>query len=80
MWGGRFTSSLDPVMEEFNSSLNVDKRMFREDILGSQVYADALQEVGLITGTFSFQVIFREVHRFYIFQNLVELSQNFNLI
>ena len=51
MWGGRFTASLDPVMEEFNSSLRVDKRMFREDILGSQVYAEALREVHLITGT-----------------------------
>ena len=50
LWGGRFTAGLDPDMEEFNSSLKIDKRMFREDIIGSQVYAGALREVNLITG------------------------------
>lgn len=37
-------------MEEFNASLKFDKRMYKEDIFGSQVYADALNRVGLLTG------------------------------
>ena len=36
-------------MEEFNASLKFDKRMFKEDILGSQVYAKALCKVNLLT-------------------------------
>lgn len=49
LWGGRFSGAIDPDMEEFNSSLKIDKRMFKEDVLGSQVYAEALEEVNLIT-------------------------------
>jgi argininosuccinate lyase len=37
LWGGRFTGKVDPLMEKFNESLSVDKRMAQEDIKGSQV-------------------------------------------
>ena len=33
LWGGRFTGKTDPLMEKFNESLPVDKRMWSEDIL-----------------------------------------------
>lgn len=42
LWGGRFTGATDPLMEKFNESLSVDKRMAQEDIQGSQAYAKAL--------------------------------------
>lgn len=32
LWGGRFSGSVDPVMESFNESLSYDKRMWKEDI------------------------------------------------
>ena len=32
LWGGRFTGKTDPLMEKFNESLPVDKRMWKEDI------------------------------------------------
>lgn len=32
LWGGRFTGKTDPLMEKFNESLPVDKRMWAEDI------------------------------------------------
>ena len=32
LWGGRFTGDTDPLMVQFNESLPVDKRMWREDI------------------------------------------------
>ncbi|EDQ86075.1 uncharacterized protein MONBRDRAFT_11183 [Monosiga brevicollis MX1] len=49
LWGGRFTGAVDPLMEEFNASINVDRRMYRQDIVGSQAYARAIAKVGLIT-------------------------------
>lgn len=42
LWGGRFTGSTDPIMHAFNESLSYDKRMWAQDIRGSQAYARAL--------------------------------------
>lgn len=42
LWGGRFTGETDPVMHVFNESLSYDKRMWAQDIRGSQAYAKAL--------------------------------------
>jgi argininosuccinate lyase len=49
LWGGRFTGDTDPLMEEFNASIQVDKRMFKQDIVGSQAYAKAICKAGLIS-------------------------------
>eukprot|EP01012_Entosiphon_sulcatum_P003539 TRINITY_DN11161_c0_g1_i1.p1 TRINITY_DN11161_c0_g1~~TRINITY_DN11161_c0_g1_i1.p1 ORF type:complete len:477 (-),score=82.70 TRINITY_DN11161_c0_g1_i1:96-1505(-) len=49
LWGGRFTGGLDPLMEQFNNSLHVDKIMWAVDIRGSQAYAVALCQRGIIT-------------------------------
>lgn len=32
LWGGRFTGKVDPLMEKFNASLPLDRRMWAEDI------------------------------------------------
>ena len=32
LWGGRFTGKVDPIMEEFNSSIGLDRRMWKVDI------------------------------------------------
>ena len=32
LWGGRFTGLTDPLMEKFNESLPLDRRMWREDL------------------------------------------------
>jgi len=50
LWGGRFTGAIDPLMEAFNASISFDKRMWRADIAGSQAYARALAQTGMITG------------------------------
>ena len=48
--GGRFAQALnDPIMEKFNESIHFDKRMWREDLLGSQVYAKGTCRVGILT-------------------------------
>ena len=49
LWGGRFTEAVDPLMEQFNSSIEVDKRMWKQDVEGSQAYAKALERAGLLT-------------------------------
>lgn len=49
LWGGRFSGATDPLMEQFNASINFDKRMWLADILGSQAYAAALARAGIIT-------------------------------
>eukprot|EP01135_Chromosphaera_perkinsii_P010756 Nk52_evm35s2209 gene=Nk52_evmTU35s2209 len=42
LWGGRFSSATDPVMESFNASIGYDKKMAQEDIMGSIAYAKAI--------------------------------------
>lgn len=49
LWGGRFTSSTDPSLEELNASLHIDKRLYAEDIEGSQAYARCLNKTNLLT-------------------------------
>lgn len=49
LWGGRFSGETDPVMEKFNSSINVDKRMWEEDIKGSVAYAKGLGKINILT-------------------------------
>lgn len=49
LWGGRFTGATDPLMEAFNASIHVDKRMWRVDIRGSQAYARAIGAAGMLT-------------------------------
>jgi argininosuccinate lyase len=49
LWGGRFSSQTDPVMEKFNESINFDKKMWAEDIDGSKAYARALGRCGIIS-------------------------------
>eukprot|EP00924_Labyrinthula_sp_SR-Ha-C_P016579 maker-scaffold_6-snap-gene-8.5-mRNA-1 protein AED:0.03 eAED:0.03 QI:85/0.83/0.85/1/0.83/0.71/7/247/509 len=49
LWGGRFSGGVDPLMEKFNASINVDKRMWREDLIGSKAYAKSLCSAGLLT-------------------------------
>ncbi|KAE9029037.1 Argininosuccinate lyase [Phytophthora rubi] len=49
LWGGRFRGNVDPVMNKFNESLSVDKRMWRVDLDGSQAYARALEKSGVLT-------------------------------
>ena len=36
-------------MEQFNASIGIDKRMWKQDIEGSQAYARALQRANILT-------------------------------
>ncbi|XP_015752008.1 PREDICTED: argininosuccinate lyase-like [Acropora digitifera] len=48
LWGGRFSGKVDPEMDKFNASIGFDKRMWKEDIIGSQAYVKAIEKVGLV--------------------------------
>jgi argininosuccinate lyase len=49
MWGGRFVSGPDAIMEEINASIDFDRHLFREDILASKAHAAMLAKQGIIT-------------------------------
>ncbi len=49
MWGGRFTKSTDEMINEFQASINFDKRMYHEDIHGSMAHARMLAACGIIS-------------------------------
>ena len=49
MWGGRFTSSPDSLMEEINASIGFDQRLAAQDIAGSKAHAAMLAATGIIT-------------------------------
>jgi argininosuccinate lyase len=49
MWGGRFGSGPDAIMEEINASISFDQRLFAQDIKGSLAHARMLAEKGIIS-------------------------------
>ena len=49
MWAGRTAGALDRVADDFNSSIAVDKRMYRQDIEGSMAHAAMLGAKGIIS-------------------------------
>jgi len=48
-WGGRFGEEPDPLVERFTRSLDVDRRLIRDDIAGSRAWAKALVGAGVLT-------------------------------
>src|SRR5215475_621214 len=49
MWGGRFASQPDAIMAEINASIDVDQRLYRQDIAASKAHAAMLARQGIIT-------------------------------
>ncbi len=49
LWTGRFSKEADKITNDFNSSISVDKRMYREDIRGSIAHATMLGAKGIIS-------------------------------
>ena len=48
MWGGRFGEGPSDLMRRINASLQVDRRMWREDICGSVAHATMLRDCAII--------------------------------
>jgi argininosuccinate lyase len=49
MWGGRFSAQPDAVMAEINASIDVDRKLFRQDITASKAHAEMLAKQGIIS-------------------------------
>ena len=49
MWGGRFASGPDAIMEAINASIGFDKRLAAQDIAGSRAHAAMLAAQGIVT-------------------------------
>ncbi len=49
LWGGRFSKSTDKSVDDFNSSIRFDSRMYKQDIRGSQAHAKMLGKQGIIS-------------------------------
>ena len=73
MWGGRFSESTNPAVDQFTASISEDYRLYHHDIAGSIAHADALAQAGILTEKELASVIagLQEVEK--------ECSQNKNL-
>jgi argininosuccinate lyase len=49
MWGGRFAAGPAAIMQQINASIDVDKRLYKEDIEGSLAHAAMLVAQGILT-------------------------------
>jgi argininosuccinate lyase len=57
LWGGRFTKDESILMKDFNSSLDFDKRLYKEDIEGSIAHVTMLYKCGIISEEEGKQII-----------------------
>ncbi len=48
LWGGRFSKATDEIVDDFNSSIHFDARMYAQDIEGSMAHAEMLGRQGII--------------------------------
>ena len=48
LWGGRFSKETDALVDDFNSSIRFDARMYKQDITGSMAHAEMLGRQGII--------------------------------
>ncbi len=49
MWGGRFTSGPDAIMEAINASIGFDRKLYAQDIEGSRAHAAMLARQKIIS-------------------------------
>jgi len=57
LWGGRFDKEVDSLVNDFNSSIQFDSRMYRQDITGSVAHATMLGQQGIIDKEESLQIV-----------------------
>ena len=57
LWGGRFKEKESKLMEDFNSSLSFDKRLYYEDIMGSVAHVKMLAKCNILTNEESLTIV-----------------------
>jgi argininosuccinate lyase len=56
LWGGRFSQSLDQQAWQLNASIGFDRRLAAQDVRGSQAWAAALAQAGVLQDAESEQI------------------------
>lgn len=49
LWSGRFSANTNELLDAFNASIEFDKNLWREDILGSKEHAKMLHSIGVLS-------------------------------
>src|SRR5687768_3689702 len=49
LWSGRFEGDPDAALFEFGASFRFDRRLFEDDVRGSQAWAEALHRAGVLS-------------------------------
>lgn len=49
LWGGRFAKSTASLTDQFNASIEVDQKLYKQDILGSIAHGKMLGKQGILT-------------------------------
>ncbi|MEO0327434.1 MAG: argininosuccinate lyase [Pseudomonadota bacterium] len=57
MWGGRFASGPDAIMEEINASIDFDRKLYAQDITGSKAHASMLADQNIISSDDASKII-----------------------
>ena len=57
MWAGRSSKEVDSRVNDFNSSISFDSRMYKQDIKGSMAHAEMLGDCGIIDKAESEKII-----------------------
>jgi len=57
LWGGRFEKDTDSTVEKFTASIDFDKNLYKQDILGSMAHARMLAKTGIISKEEAAQII-----------------------
>jgi len=57
LWGGRFIEKESKLMEDFNSSLSFDKRLYYEDVMGSIAHVKMLAKCSILTNDESVNIV-----------------------
>ena len=72
MWGGRFKSDQDKLMQNINSSISFDSRLYDEDIKASIAHARMLAKKNIITTKDSQKIISGLKCNFFEFSGLFQ--------
>src|SRR5438477_3532144 len=57
LWGGRFGEATDRAVARFTASVDVDRRLYHHDILGSIAHVRMLAHVGVLTAIERDQIV-----------------------
>ena len=53
LWAGRFQKETDTLVNDFNSSIQFDARLYKQDIAGSIAHAQMLGKQGIVAVSYT---------------------------